>query len=344
MFRIIQKRKIWYSFSLVLTVASLLSLIFWGLNLGIDFTGGSILELKFTDRALSNDEISSALSGLQLPYLNVQPTSNNGVILKTKTLTEQEHQDIIIKLLGAFDADAVKAAGEVEISPESLGLSGEGLENVKITTSAADAGLAGLNQAVVSKYFEELRFDSIGPTIGRELKSKAFYSIILVSLAIILYLAYTFRKISYPVESWKYGVSAVIALIHDILIVTGIFSVLGHFLGYQIDSLFVTALLTILGFSVHDTIVTFDRIRENLKHHEDKTFEELINDSINQTIVRSINTSMTAIYVLITIYLFGGHTIRHFVLALVLGVTFGTYSSIFIASPLLLFWYKLKKF
>ncbi|HLD27489.1 MAG TPA: protein translocase subunit SecF, partial [Patescibacteria group bacterium] len=190
----------------------------------------------------------------------------------------------------------------------------------------------------------ELRFDSIGPTIGNELKRKSFYAIIVVLLAIILYIAYAFRKVSKPVESYKYGAAAIIALIHDLLIIIGVFAVLGHFLNVQIDSYFVTALLTILGFSVHDTIVTFDRTRENLKRHQDKTFEEVVNLSVNETIIRSLNTSLTTVFVLLAIFLFGGETIRYFVLALALGLIVGTYSSIFLASPLLMIWYRLKKY
>lgn len=184
--------------------------------------------------------------------------------------------------------------------------------------------------------FTEQRFEAIGPTIGSELKSKAIEAIIVVLIFIILYIAYAFRKVSKPVASWKYGLAAIIALVHDILIITGIFAALGHFGIVEIDSLFVTALLTILGFSVHDTIVTFDRTRENLFRNQDKTFDEIVNISVNQTIVRSINTSFTTLLVLLAIYFFGGKSINHFILALILGVIIGTYSSIFIASPLLL--------
>lgn len=332
-------------------MASILSLALWGLKLSIDFTGGSLLELRFTDKVLSNEEINNALTDLKLPYLNIQSTAEKGVIIKTHTLTEDEHQTIIKKFLTAFDPQAVEKAEGVPVTPEQIGLSGEGLENVSITATGESANLIkeqhnlpNLNAEIVKQYFEELRFDSIGPTIGKELQGKALLAIIIVAIAIIIYIAYAFRKVSHPVESWKYGVSAVIALIHDILIVTGLFSILGHFLGYQVDSLFVTALLTILGFSVHDTIVTFDRTRENLHHHQDKTFEDVVNLSVNQTIIRSINTSLTTFFVLLAVYLFGGLTTRHFVLALMVGIIIGTYSSIFIASPLLIFFYKLKKY
>lgn len=186
---------------------------------------------------------------------------------------------------------------------------------------------------------EEEQFTSIGPVIGKELRSSAVLQLVLVSLGIILYIAYAFRKVSKPVSSWKFGIAAVVALLHDLLIVIGVFALLGHFYGVEIDSLFVTALLTVLGFSVHDTIVVFDRIRENLRVSAGQDLSEIINSSINQTLVRSINTSLTVIFVLLALILFGGETIRYFVLALLIGITAGTYSSIFIASPLLLVWH-----
>lgn len=351
MFNIIQKRKIWFVLSGAMVLISIVSLMVWGLQPGIDFTGGSMLEIRFVDRVLSNDEVKTALADLNLPYLSVQPTANNGVIIKTKNLTETEHQEILKKLIGVFDPQAAVDAETMFVDPKQLGIEGAGTENLQITAvgDSADTlkkqqGLPNLNSAIVGKYLEELRFDSVGPTIGKELRQKSIVAIIIVNIAIILYIAYVFRKVSYPVESWKYGVSAVIALIHDIVIVTGIFSILGHFLGYQVDSLFVTALLTILGFSVHDTIVTFDRTRENLRHHQDKTFEDVVNLSVNQTIVRSINTTMTALISLIAIFLFGGESTRLFALALICGFVVGTYSSIFLASPLLLLWYKVKKY
>lgn len=351
MYRIIQKRKIWFTLSGTLVLLSILSLLFWGLKFNIDFTGGSLLELKFTNQELNSDEINQALSDLKLPYLNIQPTSNKGVILKTKTLSETEHQEILKKLVAAFSPEDAKKVESVSLTPEQLGLSGQGMENLQITATgtAADIfkqqqNLPSLNLDIVNKYFTEQSFSSIGPTIGKELQQKSIYAIIIVNLAIILYITYAFRKISQPVESWKYGVAAVIALIHDITIVIGLFSVLGHFFGYQVDSLFVTAILTILGFSVHDTIVTFDRVRENLRHHLDKTFEEVVNLSVNETIIRSLNTTITTFLTLLAIYLFGGVTLNHFVLTLMVGIVVGTYSSIFLASPLLLFFYKFKKY
>jgi preprotein translocase subunit SecF len=351
MYQIIQNKKIWLTISCIMVVISLLSLFIWGLKFNIDFTGGSLIEIQFVERVLTNNEINQALAELKLPYLNVQPTGDKAVIIKTETLTEIQHQQILKNLLIVFNPEDAKKAESIEVTPEQIGLSGEGLEGVQITATGTTAAeiksqqnLPYLNPVIVQKYLIEQRFDSIGPTIGKELQQKSIYALIIVNLAIIFYIAFAFRKVSKPVESWKYGVAAVIALIHDVLCVIGLFSVLGHFFNYQVDSLFIIAILTILGFSVHDTIVTFDRTRENLHHHLDKTFEEVVNLSVNETLVRSINTSLTTFLTLFSIFLFGGDSLKHFVLALMFGIIIGTYSSIFIASPLLLIFYKLKKY
>ncbi len=190
--------------------------------------------------------------------------------------------------------------------------------------------------------FEETRLDSIGPVIGKELKTNAIYQLIMVSLGIIFYIGYAFRKVAKPVTSWRFGWAAIIALLHDLLFVLGFFSILGHFKGVEVDSLFVTAILTVLGFSVHDTIVVFDRVRENLKLFPGQSIDYIVNHSIAQTIVRSLNTSLTVLFVLLSLLLFGGETIHYFVLALFIGIIVGTYSSIFIASPVLVVWQKWK--
>lgn len=188
----------------------------------------------------------------------------------------------------------------------------------------------------------ERRFDTIGPTIGAELKQRSLVALAMALGAIILYIAFAFRKVSKPVSSWKYGIAAIAALVHDIAIPTGIFAALGKFSGVQIDALFVTALLTILGFSVHDTIVVFDRIRENLRRLKTaEPFEVTVNRSMRETVARSINTSLTVLLVVGAVFFFGGETTRYFALALALGVIFGTYSSICIASPLLVLWNQL---
>ncbi len=184
------------------------------------------------------------------------------------------------------------------------------------------------------------QFDSVGPVIGKELARKSWIAIVLVVLVIIIFIAAAFRKVSRPVSSWVYGAVAVIALIHDVTIPAGVFAILGHFKGVEIDILFVSALLTILGFSVQDTIVVFDRTRENLKKGIKRSFEETVNASLMQVVGRSIKTSTTIVLVLLALLVFGGETTKYFALALTLGMIFGTYSSIFLASPMLVSWFK----
>lgn len=188
--------------------------------------------------------------------------------------------------------------------------------------------------------YEEVSFESIGPSIGRELLRKAYWQIVLVTLGIVLYITYAFRKIgkqtrAFKLSPWRLGLAAVIALIHDLLITVGVFVVLGHYRGVEVDALFITALLTVLGFSIHDTIVVFDRIREYLGVYHYKSLRSIIDYSVVSTMARSINTSSTVIFVLTAMLLFGGETIFNFVLALLVGIVVGTYSSIFIASPIL---------
>jgi preprotein translocase subunit SecF len=190
-------------------------------------------------------------------------------------------------------------------------------------------------------------FETIGPTIGAETTTNAIWAVIVASLFIIIYITWSFRKIPKPASSLRFGICAIIALVHDVLVVVGIFAILGHFFHVEIDSLFVTALLTVIGFSVHDTIVVFDRIRENLKRVSGISFDKIVNESILQTLDRSLNTSLTVVLVLLALLLFGGDSLRWFVFALLVGVISGTYSSIFNASPLLVLWQefsdKLKK-
>lgn len=186
--------------------------------------------------------------------------------------------------------------------------------------------------------FEQDEFETVGPTIGSETTLNAVKAIILACVLIVLYITWAFRKVPKPTSSWRFGVGAIVALVHDILVVVGIFSILGHFFHVEVDSLFVTALLTILGFSVHDTIVVFDRIRENLRRMAGSPFSVIVNDSILQTLGRSLNTSLTVLLVLFTLLLFGGESIKWFVVALLVGIASGTYSSIFNAAPLLVVW------
>jgi preprotein translocase subunit SecF len=191
--------------------------------------------------------------------------------------------------------------------------------------------------ATVLPTYEVSRFDTIGPVLGAELKKKSIGAIIAVLIAIVLFITFAFRHVSKPVASWKYGVAAIVALFHDVIIPMGFFSIMAHFVGgYEVDSLFITALLVVLGFSIHDTIVVFDRVRENLSHNsKGKSFVEVVGSSISETFVRSINTSLTTILALVAVFVWGPETTRNFALALIVGITAGTYSSIFVGSPLL---------
>lgn len=241
------------------------------------------------------------------------------------------------------------------VSPEQVRsvLSEQGLENAQVQATDNNGIMirSGVTDPLENqKYadalksslgeFEELRFDSIGPVVGEQLTRNAIYQLLLISAGIILYIAYAFRKVTRPVSSWQFGIAAVIALLHDLIIVLGVFAILGKFANVEIDSMFVTALLTVLGFSVHDTIIVFDRIRENLKIYAGQSMEFVVNHSVSQTITRSLNTSLTVLLVLLALLLFGGETIRYFVLALFIGIIAGTYSSIFVASPILSYWQK----
>lgn len=257
-----------------------------------------------------------------------------GVDFKGGTVTQLEYKN-------TPDITKIRQISEKTIPGSQVQLTGTNGVNIK-TNPLEKPDYDKLTAALKAETgeFTEKSFTSIGPIVGKELTSKAIYQLILVSLGIVFYIAYAFRKVTKPITSWNFGWAAIIALLHDLLLVVGLFSILGHFFKIEIDSLFITALLTVLGFSVHDTIVVFDRIRENLRTHAGQPIDYIINTSINQTIVRSLNTSLTVLFVLLSLFLFGGETIKYFVLALFAGVIAGTYSSIFIASPMLVVWQK----
>lgn len=267
--------------SLLIILPGLYFLITSGLQLGIDFTGGTLLEYQF-ERQVNPDDLKI--------YGQVTPTGENNYIIRSKPLEQSRINDIRKSLTDKY--------GKVA----------------------------------------DRREEFVGPVIGTELKKKAMIAVALASLVIVLYIAFSFRKIPKPQSSWRFGIAAVVALVHDILVVVGVFAILGKFLGVEIDTLFVTALLTIIGFSVHDTIVVFDRIRENLIKQPGKKFIEIANLSVVQTLGRSLNTSLTVVFVLFALFLFGGETIKWFVVALLVGIVSGTYSSIFNATALLVFW------
>lgn len=295
MLNIIGKRKIWLGVSGASFVLSLIFLALWGLNFGIDFTGGSLLEVEFLKERPALETIRGAVGELNVKEIVIQPAGEQNMIFRFSQADEQMHQNIISKLNEKFS------------------------DNV-----------------------QEEKFESIGPSIGRELKTRAAYAVILVIIAIVLYVAWAFRKVSWPVQSWKYGISAIIALIHDVVLTLGVFSALGHFFNIEVGLPFVAALLTILGYSVNDTIIVFDRTRENLTRLSKIDFEGVVNRSVNETLARSINTTLTTELALIAVYFFGGDSIKYFAFALLIGIFFGAYSSIFVASPLLVVWERWK--
>lgn len=299
-FKIIQKRKIWLSISGILFVVFVAALFTWGFKYGIDFTGGSLLEVRYAGARPSVSQTEADLADLKLSSLIVQPVGDQDTLLRFQETSEETHQAILSKLI-----DSAKKENK--------------------------------NSSI-----EELRFESVGPSIGAELKIKSLWAIFFALIAMLAYITYAFSKVSKPVASWKYGSAAIIAMFHDAVITMGVFAILGHFYDVEINTPFVAAVLTVIGYSVHDTIVVFDRIRENLPK-SDLDFEGTVNMSLNQTIVRSLNTSLTVLLVLTSIIIFGGSSIRTFALALAVGIFIGTYSSIFVAPPLLVLWERWKK-
>lgn len=295
MFRIIRIRKTWYIVSGLLIALSIASLLMFGLRVGIDYTGGTIItyETKQSDAVAI---IESKLKDLNINSYQVKPSSNNQILVKTIQFDNEQHQQLTEKV------------------------------SLEITD------------------IKEARYDSIGPSVGKDLRNKSIIAVSLASLAIIIFIAFAFRKVPKPLSSWKFGFLAVIALLHDLIITTGMVSLLGHFFVWlEIDALFITALLTVMGFSVHDTIVIYDRLREIFSKNPHKPIEVTAEESVNQTLARSINTSMTTLIVLTALLLLGGTSIRHFIVVLLIGIFIGTYSSIFVAAPLVVSWHKQKK-
>lgn len=283
---VVTYRKFFYILSALLVLGSILAVKVWGLNPGIDFKGGSIIEVEYSDARPDQITLTNALIPLNLDA-SIRATGEKGYIIRMKDI-DQNEKNALVEKLGQFGTSTEK------------------------------------------------RFDSVGPLLGSEALRKSSVSIILVILAIVLFIAFAFRHVSEPVSSWKYGIVAIIALIHDVIVPTGAFAILGHYKGFEVDTLFVTALLVVLGFSVHDTIVVFDRVRENLKNiSKNKNFGDIVGESISQTFTRSINTSLTTLLALVVLYFVGGESTQHFSLALIIGIIAGTYSSIFLGSPLL---------
>jgi len=288
----VRNKKIFYIISGAMLLVCFGLMIFWGFNVGTDFKGGTIVEVKYQGSVPAKAEIESALRDIDLGELSVRIAGENGFIIRTHDLSAEEQELVKDTLL--FD-------GSYNYSLE--------------------------------------RLNSVGPAIGRELTDKALVAIAAIIVITILFIAYTFRGVSRPVSSWSYGLVSIIALIHDITIPAGAAVLLGKFAGMEVDALFITALLSLLGYSINDTIIIFDRVRDNLKQNKEnnthESFEETVSKSLSQTYVRSINTSVTVFLVLISLYLFGGASIKFFILTLIIGTVSGAYSSIFLAAPLL---------
>lgn len=271
---VINKRKIWYGISVVIIVLGMASLVFRGLNLGIDFTGGNIMQLQFSQTATS-EQLREVVSGYVAATPTIQESDNNTFLIRTEDMAEEESAALLAEIAA-------------KVSP-----------------------------------FEILRNERIGPVIGSELIANAWWALLLSLALMLLYITVRFR--------FNFAVSAIVPLMHDALVVVGMFSILQ----IEVDSTFVAAILTVLGYSINSTIVIFDRIRENRELHPKQGFTELINESINQTLGRSINTSVAVLLLVLCLFLFGGDTTRAFSLALVIGVVAGAYSSVFIAGSIL---------
>jgi len=309
---IVKNKRIFFWISGILVAAAIGAVVFFGLNLSIDFTGGSITEIQYEGESPSIEQVESQVQQMGFASVSVRPTGEGGYIIRTPFLESQQHQDLLDTL----------TFPNATSTPT----------NATRTTASAATGTGAYQ-------LTEQRFSSIGPAVGSELRTKALWGLGLVIAGIILFIAFAFRKVSEPVSSWKYGLVAIAALIHDIALPVGVFAVLSATMGAQVDVLFVMALLAILGYSVNDTIVVFDRTRENLKENKDlnrkEPFAKTVGRSLEQTYTRSVNTSLTTGLVLLALYFFGAASTQLFALVLLVGVLAGTYSSIFLASPLL---------
>lgn len=285
---VIKNKNIFLGAAGLLVLASIVATIVFGFRVGIDFKGGSLMEVAYTGVVPTVAELETKVGALNFGTAVIQPIGDNGISIKTRSLSEAERQE----LLGAL-------------------------------STTADSKV------------EEKAFTSIGPSVGKELRTKSILSLIIVGIAMIFFIAYAFRKVSKPVSSWRFGLVTILALLHDVILTIGVFTLISHITGAEADTLFVVALLTVLGLSVNDTIVVFDRIRENLSNRISNDFTEVVGKSLNQTMLRSLNTSLSVIIVLFALFFFGPVTTKIFALTLACGMFFGTYSSIFIASPLL---------
>lgn len=294
MLTIVRHKNKTFFIAAVFAAASIVSLIVFGLKPGIDLTGGSLMEVSFSKDRPAIEEVQKAVEPIDLGTVLVQPIDEDSMLLKTRFISEDEHQNVLGALRSTFET------GD-------------------------------------RKVYED-RLETIGPAVSAHLRQRLFWANILVILSIVAYIAYVFRKVSAPVQSWKYGIVSIIALVFNVLITAGVFALLGHYKGVEVDIQFMVALLTILGYSVNDTIVVFDRIREHLMKGGKRDFLETVNNGINETLTRSLNISLAILLVLCALFFFGGDSIHYFSLALIIGTVVGSWTSIFLASPLLVAW------
>jgi len=289
---IIRHRNIFFALTGVITAVALGLLITFGLHAGIDFTGGTLVQVAYEESRPAPALIEEALQGADIKGYSVREAGEKDYIVRMPNLSDLQRSSLAEILSGG---DAYR--GEIS------------------------------------------QLNEVGPTIGTEIRNKALIALALVLLCILLFIAFAFRKVSQPISSWIYGLIALVTLVHDVIIPVGFFALLGYLTGAHIDTLFVTAILTVLGFSIHDTIVVFDRVRENLRvnheHNRKEDFADVAGRSLGQTFVRSINTSLTVLFTLLVLYFIGPASTRDFALTLLVGITAGTYSSIFLATPLL---------
>lgn len=292
---LIKYSKLYLLISLIILIPGVVSLFVYGLNLAVDFIGGSVVQYEFANKIENSQEVSDKLKEIftskEIQVEDVVFEGENKVVVRTQPVDVQKNEEIKSEVVTNFE-------GASQVS-----------------------------------------FETVGPAVGKETTKKSLFAIGIASVGILLYIAYSFRNVPKPYSSLKFGITAILAMLHDALVVLGAFSLLGHFFNVEIDALFITAILTIIGFSVHDTIVVFDRIRENLKKlPQSLKFSEVVNYSLVETLNRSLITSFTVIITLSALFLLGGESIKYFTLALLIGIVSGTYSSLFNASPLLVLW------
>lgn len=291
MLNVVKLRYVWYALSGVMIGLSVIFLAIWGVKQGLDFTGGTLMAVHFTERP-SSAEVQRVLdeANLDLGSVVIQPVGEADMQFRLKPLSEEQHAAVLKVLKQKYPT------------------------------------------------INELRFDAIGPVVGEELRTKSIQGLIVALVAIMIYVAYAFRKVSAPVQSWKYALVTIFTAFHDVIVPLGVFAWLGHVRDQEVGTSFIAAILTILGYSITDTIVVLDRVRENLVKHSG-SFAEIVERSVHQTFLRSFNTSVTTLLTLTAVYFFGGSTLHEFTLTLIIGIAVGTYSSIFVASPLLVSWH-----